>query len=97
MAFSPATLTVVKQATIEFTESQKTLPWSEADGALLLFAEANGIPARSGCRSGYCGACIVELLAGKVAYEGGMSVDLADNEVAMCGAKPASAYIKLKI
>jgi len=97
MSFSSSTLTAVKQATIEFTESQKTLAWSEADGCLLFFAEAQGIPARSGCRSGYCGACTVELLAGQVVYEGGMSVELADNEVAMCSAKPASSFIKLKI
>jgi len=97
MVFSSATLTAVKQATVEFTESQKTFLWSEADGCLLFFAEAQGIPARSGCRSGYCGACSVELLAGKVVYEGAMSVELAENEVAMCSAKPASDYIKLKI
>jgi len=97
MAFSPAPLTLVKQATIEFSESKKILPWCEADGPLLFFAEAQGIPTRSGCRSGYCGACVVELLEGKVVYESGMSVELNASEVAMCSAKPASSYIKLKI
>lgn len=97
MFFSANKLKVVKQATIEFTESKKIIHWSESDGCLLYFAEAQGITALSGCRSGHCGACVVELLMGEVVYDREVSVVLKRGEVIMCSAKPATSQIKIKI
>jgi ferredoxin len=85
------------KATIEFADSYKILVWSESDGCLLDFAEANNLPAISSCRSGYCGACVVELLAGEIIYEQEISVKLGDNEVLLCSAKPATPHIILKL
>jgi ferredoxin len=97
MFFSTSKLKVVKQATVEFSESKKTLQWSETDGNLLDFAESAGISAMSSCRNGHCGACSVELIAGQVVYEQDVSADLQGNQILLCSAKPASKHIKIKI
>jgi len=97
MFSSTPTSTMLKQATIEFSESHQTETWYESDGCLLFFAEKVGVEILSGCRSGYCGACIVELLIGEVVYDGNMSAELQSNEVVLCSAKPATSYLKLKI
>ncbi|GLS91996.1 hypothetical protein GCM10007916_30660 [Psychromonas marina] len=97
MCSSPTKSNTVKQALIEFTDSQKTLSWSESDGFLLDFAEENGIAAISSCRSGHCGACAVQLLDGEIMYDQETSVELGGREILLCSAKPASPHIKLKL
>ncbi|PKG40351.1 2Fe-2S iron-sulfur cluster-binding protein [Psychromonas sp. Urea-02u-13] len=97
MFFSASKLKVVKQATVEFSESNKTLQWSETDGNLLDFAESAGISPMSSCRSGHCGACTVELVAGQIIYEHDVSADLQGNQILLCSAKPATKHIKIKI
>ena len=97
MFFSPSKLSAVKQATIEFSESNTIVDWSESDGCLLDFSERVGIAAMSSCRNGHCGACTVDLLEGKVVYEQDISVDLQGNEILLCSAKPATTHIKIKI
>ena len=90
-------LKIVKRASVEFTDSDKILDWTESDGFLLDFAEEHGIPALSSCRSGHCGACAVELLAGEIVYDQEVSVDLGGEEFLLCSAKPASPHMKIKL
>jgi len=97
MCSSSTNLKAVKQAIIEFSDSQKTLTWSESDGYLLDFAEDNGIAVISSCRSGHCGACAVQLLEGEIIYAQQTSVELGGREILLCSAKPASPHIKLKL
>lgn len=92
-----SSLKVVKQATIEFLDSNKTISWTESDGCLLDFTEANAIPVISSCRSGHCGACAVELLSGEVVYDQDASVELGGNEILLCSTKPAASHITLKL
>ncbi len=97
MLFSTAKNKAVKQAKIEFTVSQKTVLWQESDGSLLDFAENLGIPALSSCRSGYCGACCVELLSGEITYLDDIDVELNKGEILLCSAKPLTNHIKIKL
>lgn len=97
MAFLISESKALKQATIEFSASVKTVNWSDSDGCLLDFAESLDIPALSSCRSGHCGACTVELLEGEVIYEQDICVELEEGEILLCSAKPATAHIKIKI
>jgi ferredoxin len=57
---------------------------------LLEFAEAHGFSPEFGCRSGQCGACKVQVLAGEVNYQNVPSSPLGDNEALLCCAVPAA-------
>lgn len=97
MFFSKQKSNTLKQATIEFSESNKTVIWSESDGFLLDLADVQGIPAQSNCRSGFCGACAVELLSGEISYEQEVSAELNENQILLCSAIPATSHVKIKV
>src|SRR5262249_7789078 len=54
--------------TVTFAKSQKALKWNGGSGALLEFAEANGIVINCGCRAGNCGTCLTPIKSGEVLY-----------------------------
>lgn len=54
--------------TVNFAKSGKSLPWNADVGALLDFAEDNGVDIEFGCRAGNCGTCITAIKSGDVDY-----------------------------
>ncbi|MBF0429233.1 MAG: 2Fe-2S iron-sulfur cluster binding domain-containing protein [Magnetococcales bacterium] len=74
--------------TISFSKSEKSVLWDEKAESLLEFAEANGIDAPSGCRSGMCGACQTEILAGEVDYFDEPDYDPDPGCCLLCISKP---------
>jgi len=75
---------------VRFERSGVSTTWS-GQGTLLELAEASGVEAPSGCRSGQCGACAVRLLEGEVAYKRECSASVESGHVLMCSATPAGA------
>lgn len=73
---------------VSFARSKKVLPWQASAGNLLAFAEANGIVADSGCRSGACGMCQTKLLAGEVNYVQPSDFDPAPSYCLLCSCTP---------
>ncbi len=78
-AFGPATVSKPKKPkakgeaaapgiAVVFSRSGQTFTWTEDDGSLLDFGEANGIKMDSGCRAGSCGTCVVAIKEGEPGY-----------------------------
>lgn len=94
-SFGPATLvrheplpsTAAASATVTFSRSGLTLPWS--GGSLLELAETNGIDVPSGCRAGSCGTCQTALLSGAVEYAQEPDADVAPGHCLLCIATPS--------
>jgi ferredoxin-NADP reductase len=53
---------------VDFTKSNRKLPWDKRYRSLLEFAEANGIDISSGCLFGDCGSCLTKIREGGVKY-----------------------------
>jgi ferredoxin len=53
---------------VTFARSGTTAAWRRSAGTLLDFAEQEGIPVDSSCRSGACGTCRTTITAGEVSY-----------------------------
>ncbi|NGZ85668.1 2Fe-2S iron-sulfur cluster-binding protein [Duganella aceris] len=78
----PATAVAVR-----FAASGVSATWN-GESSLLALAEANGVSAPSGCRSGMCGACAVGLEAGAVRYTRECAAQPEAGQVLMCSAVP---------
>jgi len=78
------------EAIVEFVESGVEQAWSAKDGSLLEFAESHGLTPEFGCRSGQCGACKTQLVAGTVSYLSEPTSPLKQGEVLLCCAVPAA-------
>lgn len=78
----------VVPAPVRFERSGVSATWTGED-SLLDLAEASGVSAPSGCRSGICGACAVPLLAGQVSYKRECTASVEPGQVLMCSAVPA--------
>ena len=78
------------EAIVEFTDSGVEQAWSTKDGSLLDFVESHGLTPEFGCRSGQCGSCKTQLLAGAVSYLTEPSSPLQADEVLLCCAVPAA-------
>jgi len=50
--------------------------------------DAAGLPVRSSCRSGNCGACVAYLLDGEVGYTKETNFPLESGEILMCSCVP---------
>lgn len=103
-AFGPATVRLEPDSpkhrvaaadalTIQFNGAGRTLAWSGQDDNLLDFAERQGIPMESGCRSGSCGSCQTRLLAGTVHYANPPDFDIASGHCLPCVATPLSNLV----
>lgn len=83
---------VAKQALISIKNIKNNSvieqPWSDTDGSLLEFLEGHGISPTFGCRSGQCGSCKTQITKGKVTHTLPTGVDLRDDELLLCCAKP---------
>jgi ferredoxin len=74
---------------VRFAASGVSATWN-GESSLLALAEANGVPAPSGCRSGLCGSCAVGLQAGEVRYTRECDAQAAPGEVLMCSVVPGA-------
>lgn len=82
-----AVATSVAPVTVTFKRSGVSATW-DGHGSLLDLAEAQGLPAESGCRSGLCGSCAVGLRTGEVAYTRECGARPAAGQVLMCSTVP---------
>jgi ferredoxin len=62
--------------------------WDGTHGSLLDLAEASGVEAPSGCRSGLCGSCMVGLTAGEVDYTRACGTQPEPGQVLLCSTAP---------
>ena len=82
-----------KTYTVAFCRSHTTpILLKSAKGAILNFAEGEGLSLPSGCRVGECESCAVPIVAGRVRYLNG--VESVDPSVCLtCSAVPASDLV----
>jgi ferredoxin len=78
---------------IRFNRSGRTLVWNGQDNNLLDFAERQGVPVESGCRSGSCGSCETKLISGTVTYAEKPDYDIADGHCLLCVGKPQTPLV----
>lgn len=78
---------------IRFANSGQTLTWDGCDTNLLDLAERNGVAVASGCRSGSCGTCETEILAGEVDYVVPPTFDVTPGHCLLCVATPRAPLV----
>lgn len=76
---------------VTFARTGRQVQWSLGMGALLDFAEANGIAVESGCRSGSCGACQTTIRSGEVHYLQTPDFDPEPGSCLLCVSVPQTA------
>jgi len=86
-----------RAATVEFRASRRTIAWDHSRGTLLDLAEASGIDAPWGCRSGACGTCAARVLDGVVTYSAPPAAEHSEGLALTCSAVPASARLTLDL
>jgi ferredoxin len=64
-----------------------TCTWQHERSVLDVLDKA-GLPVRSSCRSGNCGACVAYLLGGEVGYTKEINFPLESGEILMCSCLP---------
>lgn len=84
-------------AEVEFHGSGVAAAWTPVAGSLLDLAEAHGIDAPSGCRSGACGTCATAVLSGKVRYRRPPAATAAPGTALLCQAEPAGPRLRLAL
>jgi ferredoxin-NADP reductase len=75
---------------VDFSASGRQADWSVAAGSVLDLGESIGLELHSSCRSGDCGACVMKLRRGSVAYASPPTCDFAADEIVACVARPTS-------
>lgn len=75
---------------VHFTKSDVHVTWTPDRGTLLDFAEKAGIDAPYSCRTGMCGTCSHQLVAGNVRYVRNITARPAAGHILLCSAIPAS-------
>lgn len=78
----------LKTATVTFSKSSTSLPWTADAGSLLEFAEDNGIKVDSGCRAGSCGSCLTRLEHGEVEYSQDPDAEIEPGHCLLCISTP---------
>jgi ferredoxin-NADP reductase/predicted pyridoxine 5'-phosphate oxidase superfamily flavin-nucleotide-binding protein len=81
--------TTTPSVPVAFSCSAVTANWTAADGTLLEFAEAHGVPAASSCRAGACGTCATRVIAGNVVYAEEPVASVEAGCALICVATPA--------
>ena len=98
-AFGPASpppaAPIVARAEVAFLETGVTATWTPEAGTLLDLAEAHGIAAPAGCRSGSCGACAAPLPVGRVRYLRAPVARPEPGRALLCQAVPADPRVEL--
>lgn len=76
---------------VTFARSGTTAIWRRSAGTLLDFAEQEGIPVDSSCRSGACGTCRTTITAGEVSYNQPPDYDPEPGTCLLCVCTPKSS------
>ncbi len=76
-----------------FQRSETRARWSSDDHSLWELAQENGVSIPSGCLSGVCGCCRVQVLQGRVTYDRPPTMEIPDGECLTCIGRPASDLI----
>ena len=87
----------VESAEVVFTESNKTVTWTPADGTLLEFAEANGLNPDYSCRQGVCHTCTCSIQEGEVEYIESPASEPDQGSVLICVSRPKTSKIVLDL
>jgi ferredoxin-NADP reductase len=74
--------------TVAFSRSGVTTAWDPSCGSLLELAEANSVPAASGCRMGACHGCKATVLEGDVRHDPEPAQPPAAGSALLCCAVP---------
>lgn len=85
------TATTAAMVPVHMARSGADLTWDGKQASLLDFAEAHGLPADSGCRTGACGSCAVRLLGGEVDATRACSAQPGPGEILLCSTVPRAA------
>ncbi|MFM2043070.1 MAG: hypothetical protein RLY86_1646 [Pseudomonadota bacterium] len=79
-----------KPVAVTFTRSGRTATWTPGGSSLLDLAEAAGVDAPYGCRSGSCGTCAARVTAGAVHHDGAGAARPPGHAL-ICSAVPAGS------
>ncbi|MTV41314.1 2Fe-2S iron-sulfur cluster-binding protein [Duganella radicis] len=82
---------------VHFVRSGVEAIWDGSHGSLLELAEANGVAAPSGCRSGLCGSCAAGLESGDVAYTRRCSTQPEAGQVLLCSVAPRAGASEIAL
>ena len=91
MERKPNTMTSTNPV-VFFSQQGKEVPCDEEE-SILEAAEASGIPIRSGCRQGVCGACKKRKLEGEIRYDGEANSTPEDDDILTCIAFPVGRVV----
>ncbi|MFL5910389.1 MAG: MOSC domain-containing protein [Gaiellaceae bacterium] len=78
---------------VAFARSGLTVPWDDACGSLLEFAETCDVPVRWSCRTGVCHTCETRLISGRVDYQPEPVEAPANGNVLVCCAQPRDEVV----
>ncbi|MGF1457412.1 MAG: 2Fe-2S iron-sulfur cluster-binding protein [Leptolyngbyaceae cyanobacterium] len=87
----------IASAEVVFAKSGQTATWSDRDGTLLEFAEAQGLSPDFSCRAGICLTCMCRVEAGNVAYDEPPSGTPDAGHALICVAKPKTSKVVLDV
>jgi ferredoxin-NADP reductase/predicted pyridoxine 5'-phosphate oxidase superfamily flavin-nucleotide-binding protein/ferredoxin len=94
---APDQVQVAQPVTVRFARSGIDATWDGTHGSLLELAEASGVEAPSGCRSGMCGSCAVGLESGQVSATRVCSAWPGDGQVLLCSTAPRAGSSALTL
>jgi ferredoxin-NADP reductase len=94
---APVVVEQMRQAEIVFSRSMKTLTWTEKDGTILEFAEANNVDPPYSCRAGICLTCMCPIQEGEVEYREPPTGEPDQGSVLICISHPKTARVVLDL
>jgi ferredoxin-NADP reductase len=94
---APVVVEQMHQAEIVFSRSMKTLTWTEKDGTILEFAEANNVDPPYSCRAGICLTCMCPIQEGEVEYREPPTGEPDQGSVLICISHPKTARVVLDL
>ena len=87
----------VNTAEVVFARSGQTFTWTQDDGTLLEFAEANKIDPDYSCRQGVCLTCMCQIQEGEVEYSESPPSEPDEGSVLICLARPKTKRVVLDL
>lgn len=96
MVAQPSTMGLTS-AEVVFDRSDLSAVWSEADGTLLEFAEAQELEPPFSCRAGVCGTCACRLVEGEVDTTAAPTATVPEGHGLLCISRPRSKRITLDL
>ena len=78
---------------VRFERTGKSADWSRSRGSLLDLAEAEGLTPAYSCRSGICGTCAVDVVAGGVDYAEQPLATPEPGQALICCATPRDGLV----